>query len=47
MQHYVKKYVTDLRHVGGFLRVLRHDITEILFNPKPSPEYIAELLDNQ
>jgi len=23
MQHYVIKFVSDLRHVGGFLRVLR------------------------
>ena len=23
LQHYVKKYVSDLRQVGGFLRVLR------------------------
>jgi hypothetical protein len=23
VQHYVIKFVTDLRHVGGFLRVLR------------------------
>ena len=43
IQHYVIKFVSDLRHVGGFLRVLwfpppiikkktdRYDITEILF----------------
>ena len=41
-QHYVIKFVRDLRQVGGFLRVLRfppptnktdpHDITEILLN---------------
>jgi hypothetical protein len=39
IQHYVIKFVSDLRQVGGFLRVLlfpppikidRHDITEIL-----------------
>ena len=39
IQHYVIKFVSDLRHVGGFLRVLlvsstnkihRHDITEIM-----------------
>ena len=40
IQHYVVKFVGDLRQVGGFLRVLttvsstnktnRHDITEIL-----------------
>ena len=39
IQHYVVKSVSDLRQVGGFLRVLwfpppmktdRHDITEIL-----------------
>jgi len=39
MQHYVIKFVSDLRQVGGFLLVLRfpppvkltrHDITEIL-----------------
>ena len=39
MQHYVIKFVSDLRQVGGFLRVLRfpppkkndrHDITEIV-----------------
>ena len=36
IQHYVIKYVSDLRQVGGFLRFLppikldRHDITEIL-----------------
>ena len=39
VQHYVIKFVIDLRQVGGFLRVLpvsstnktdRHDITEIL-----------------
>ena len=38
MEHYVIKLVSDLRHVGGFLPVLRfrppitdrHDITEIL-----------------
>ena len=40
VQHYVIKFVSDLRQVGGFLRVLRfpppiklhdrHDITEIL-----------------
>ena len=38
IQHYVIKFVSDLRQVGGFLRVLwfspsnktdRHDITEI------------------
>ena len=28
IQHYVMKFVSDLRQVGGFLRVL--DITEIL-----------------
>jgi hypothetical protein len=41
MQHYVIKFVSDLRQVGGFLRVLqfsptnktdRHEITEILLN---------------
>ena len=48
IQHYVIKYVSDLRQVGGFLRVLwfptnkteSHDITEILlkvaFNIIPS-----------
>jgi hypothetical protein len=30
IEHYVKKFVSDLRQVGGFLRVLRHDIIEIL-----------------
>ena len=39
IQHYVIKFASDLRQVGGFLRVLRfplpcsktdHDITEIL-----------------
>ena len=39
IEHYVIKFVRDLRHVGGFLRVLRftstnktgrHDMTEIL-----------------
>jgi hypothetical protein len=39
VQHYVIKFVSDLRHVGGFLQVLRfspinkterHDIAEIL-----------------
>ena len=39
VQHYVIKFVSDLRQVGGFLRVLQfpppietdsHDITEIL-----------------
>ena len=36
IQHYVIKFVSDLRQVGGFLRVSstnktdRHDITEIL-----------------
>jgi hypothetical protein len=39
IQHYVIKFVSDLRQVGGFLRVLRfspknktdrHNITEIL-----------------
>jgi len=39
IQHYVTKFVSDLRQVGGFLRVLRvsstintdnHDITKIL-----------------
>jgi hypothetical protein len=38
IQHYVIKFVSDLRQVGGFLRLLRfllqkndrHDITEIL-----------------
>ena len=38
IQHYVIEFVSDLRQVGGFLRVLpvssnktdRHDITEIL-----------------
>ena len=39
IQHYVMKFVSDLRQVGGFLQVLqflprnkteRHDITEIL-----------------
>jgi hypothetical protein len=34
MQHYVMKFVSDLRHVSGFRRVLlfppRHDISEIL-----------------
>ena len=36
MQHYVIKFVSDLRQIGCFLRVLRltehHDITEILLN---------------
>jgi hypothetical protein len=41
MQHYVIKFVRDLRQVGGFLRVIQfpplnktdlHDITEILLN---------------
>ena len=41
MQHYVIKFVSDLRQVGGFLRVLQfsptnktdgHEITEILLN---------------
>ena len=35
MQQYVIKFVSDLRQVGGFLRVLPsfpHDITEILLN---------------
>ena len=41
MQHYVIKFVSDLRQVGGFLRVIQfpppnktdlHDITEILLN---------------
>jgi len=31
IQHYVIKVVNDLRQVCGFLRVLRHDIIEILF----------------
>ena len=37
IQHYVIKFVNDLRQVGGFLRVSstnrtdRYDITEILF----------------
>ena len=51
IQHYMIKYVSDLRQVSGFLRVLwiptnktdRHDITEILlkvaFNIIPSPSY--------
>ena len=32
IQHYVIKYVSDLRQVGGFLHQLtdRHDLTEIL-----------------
>ena len=34
IQHYVIKFVSDLRQVGGFLRfpspIDRHDITEIL-----------------
>ena len=39
MQHYIIKFASDLRQVGGFLRVLQfpptnktdyHDITEIL-----------------
>jgi hypothetical protein len=32
IQHYVIKFVSDLRQVGGFLRFPppRHDITEIL-----------------
>jgi hypothetical protein len=41
VQHYVIKFVSDLRHVGGFLRVLRFpppikltDITEILLKVK-------------
>jgi hypothetical protein len=41
MQHYVIKFVSDVRQVGGFLRVIQfpplnktdlHDITEILLN---------------
>ena len=36
IQHYVIKFVSDLRQVGGFPQVLRfpdhHDITEILLN---------------
>ena len=41
IQHYIVKFVSDLRQVGGFLRVLqvtstnktdRHDITAILLN---------------
>jgi hypothetical protein len=30
VQYHVIKFVGDLRQVGGFLRVLRHDIAEIL-----------------
>jgi len=31
IQHYVIQFVSDLRQVGGFLRVLQfHDITEIV-----------------
>ena len=39
IKHYMKKFVSDMRQVGGFLRVLRflstnktdhHDVTEIL-----------------
>jgi hypothetical protein len=36
IQHYVKKFVSDLRQIGDFLRVSstnktdRHDITEVL-----------------
>ena len=30
MQHYVIKFVSELRQVGGFLKTDRHDITEIL-----------------
>jgi hypothetical protein len=32
IQHYMIKFVSDLRQVGGFIRVLwfRHDITEML-----------------
>jgi hypothetical protein len=41
MQHYVIKFISDLRQVGGFLRVIQfpapnktdlHDIIEILLN---------------
>jgi hypothetical protein len=42
IQHYVIKFVSDLRQVGGFLRIFRfpptknksdsHDITELLLN---------------
>jgi hypothetical protein len=30
IQHYVIKFVNDVRQVCGFLQVLHHDITEIL-----------------
>jgi hypothetical protein len=46
IQHYVIKFVSDLRQVGGFLRVLQfsppikltamYDMTEILSNYKSS-----------
>jgi hypothetical protein len=32
IQHYVIKFVNDVRQVCGFLQVLHHDITEILLN---------------
>jgi len=45
IQHYVIKFVSDLRQVGGFLH---HDVTEILLiesgvkhhKPKPKPNHL-------
>jgi hypothetical protein len=40
IQHYVKKYVSDLRQVGGFLRALR-------FSPpiKLTPRYNSNIVE--
>jgi hypothetical protein len=53
IQHYVIKFVSYLRQVGGFLRVLRsstnkidrHDITEILLKVGLNMKFSANLFE--
>ena len=55
LQHYLIKYVSDLRQVSGFSvgspvfsinKTDRHDITEILLKVKPTYIYIYIYLEN-
>jgi hypothetical protein len=56
MQHYVIKFVSDLRQVGGFIQVLlvastnktsRHDIAEILLKVALSTISLTPMLQYQ
>ena len=55
LQHYLIKYVSDLRHVSGYSvgsrvssinKTDRHDIAEILLKVKPTYIYIYIYLEN-